>query len=346
MIRTAAAIGALFALASCNGVTPAQGSAMPPAANVKTGSSSSCASGGCLYVASFSREATLNMYRLDGKLQTPAARIYGKLAHLNQPMGAALDAAGDVYVTNANSVNVYTAGTFGHNDKPARHIAGLKTGLDYPRGIAVDRDGDTYVANDASRSFRPDSVTVYGATATGNVKPIRAIHGVRTGLIRPSAIALDSLGNIYVANASEAYGPGTITVYAPGADGNALPISSISGSNTQLGQNITGLALDASGNLYAANDDVDVQSVTVYAPGAAGNVAPIHEISGGSTGLANLTSLAVDADGDVFAGCSEYDGVVYEFAAGSYGDVSATKDINGFHKGTRLKPNIYGLIAR
>lgn len=341
------AVIAAVGLASCNGpAIPGQAPAMPPSANVKSDGSSACATAGCLYVASFYKGATLNMYALDGKLRVPVTRVYGKLTHLDQPMGLALDAAGNVYVTNANSVNVYGASTFGHNDKPAQHIAGGKTGLDYPRGIAVDASGDIYVANDASRSFRPDSITVYAPGATGNVKPIREIRGIRTGLVRPSGIAIDAAGNLYVANGSNSYGPGTIAEFAPGADGNALPVSSIGGSNTQLSDNISALALDGSGNLYVANDAVDDTNVTIYAQGASGNVAPIHAISGSSTGLANLNSLAVDTNGDVFAGCSEYDGIVYEFAAGSYGDVSATREIDGFYKPSRLKPNIYGLTVR
>ncbi len=297
-------------------------------------------------MATFAKDATLNAYSLDGKLRTPAARVYGRLARLNQPMSIALDAPGNVYVTNANSVNVYAAGSFGHNDRPARHIAGGKTGLDYPWGVAVDQSGDIYVANDGSRSFRLDSITVYGPAGTGDLKPIREIRGLKTGLVRPSGIAVDSSGDLYVANANNAGGPGTIAVYAPGANGNALPIKSIGGYNTQLGYSITGLAFDASGNLYVANDDAGSESITIYASGAGGNVAPIQEISGEKTGLKNPTSVAVDDKGDVFVGCSIYDGIVYGFAAGLYGDNYPTQEIDGFHKGSRLKSDIYGLTAR
>jgi hypothetical protein len=40
---------------------------------------------------------------------------------------------------------------------------------------------------------------------------------------------VDGAGNIYVANSG-----GNITVYAPGASGNATPTATIAGSNTGL----------------------------------------------------------------------------------------------------------------
>ena len=45
----------------------------------------------------------------------------------------------------------------------------------------------------------------------------------------------------------------------------------------------TGVALDAEGNLYVANTLGN--SITVYAPGASGNAAPLATIGGGRTGL-------------------------------------------------------------
>lgn len=346
MIRSAGIVATLVLLSSCSSPGTSEEAGLGVLHGTRPDNISACSSEGCLYVASFEKGATLNAYSLDGKLGTPVARIYGRFARLEQPMGVALDAAGNVYVTNANSIDVYAAGTFRHNDRPIRRIAGGKTALDHPWGIAVDQGGDVFVANDGSRSFRPDSVTVYAPTATGNEKPMRQIRGLKTGLTRPSGILLDSSSDLYVANASNAYGPGTIDVYAPGASGDALPIRSISGDNTQLGSSITGLAFDMSGNLYVANDDSGNQSVTIYAAGASGNVAPIQTISGEKTGLNEVTSVAVDRNGDVFVGCSLYDGIVDEFAAGIYGDSYPTQEIDGFYKGARLKPNIYGLTAR
>ena len=76
-----------------------------------------------------------------------------------------------------------------------------------------------------------------------------------------------------------------VTVYAEGATGDATPIQDISGSNTGL-DFPNDVAVDASGNIYVANGgNAYSNSVTVYAAGATGNVAPIQDISGSMTGL-------------------------------------------------------------
>ena len=48
----------------------------------------------------------------------------------------------------------------------------------------------------------------------------------------PKGIALDTDGNIYVANFTG--NNGSISVFAPGSNGNASPIASIAGANTGL----------------------------------------------------------------------------------------------------------------
>jgi sugar lactone lactonase YvrE len=140
-------------------------------------------------------------------------------------------------------------------------------------------------------------VTVYAARATGNVLPIQQISGSKTGLNIPTGIALDASRNIYVANFVY---PGSVTIYAAGANGNVTPIRTIAGSNTGLNRP-DGIALDANANIYVANNPYGIalggdgfrSSLTVYAAGANGNVAPIRTIVGRTTRLHQPTGVAI-----------------------------------------------------
>jgi sugar lactone lactonase YvrE len=79
-------------------------------------------------------------------------------------------------------------------------------------------------------------------------------------------------------------------VYAAGAGGNVAPTRTIAGSSTGL-STPTGIALDASGNIYVTTNGN--RSVVVFAPSASGNVTPLRTIEGGATGLANPLLLAI-----------------------------------------------------
>jgi sugar lactone lactonase YvrE len=96
------------------------------------------------------------------------------------------------------------------------------------------------------------------------------IKGKKTGLGTPDNIALDSSDNIYTSINGK-----TIGVFAANAHGDARRIRQIGGSNTQLSFPI-GVAVDSNGYLYVA--DCGDGNVKVFAPGAHGNVAPVHVI--------------------------------------------------------------------
>lgn len=103
------------------------------------------------------------------------------------------------------------------------------------------------------------------ATSTaqrGTRRTLQTISGYYTGLSRPYGIAVDPVnGDIYVANGfGGSTTAGSITVYAPGSNGNVPPLAEISGSSTGL-KEPAGLALDASGDIYVPN--VDNNSITV-----------------------------------------------------------------------------------
>jgi hypothetical protein len=189
--------------------------------------------GGNLYVAN-SVGQSITVYPADASGDaTPTATIAGSNTRLTDPQTVALDAAGDVYVVNAfvNRILIFAAGATG-NVPPTDSIVGLNTHLDFPQSIAFDAAGNLYVGNLGSLS---PSITVYPAGARGNASPTATIAGASTGLSFPFGVAVDATGKLYVANAAggDTFA-GSITVYAAGANGNATPTATITGSNTGL----------------------------------------------------------------------------------------------------------------
>jgi hypothetical protein len=141
-----------------------------------------------------------------------------------------------------------------------------------------------YVANGGA-----NNILVFAAAANGNVAPAASIAGSNTRINAPNALAFDLSGLLYVANNATATAPASITVYAAGATGNAVPVRTIAGTSTLLTAPV-GVALDSNKVLYVA-DAAD--SILVFAAGANGNVAPKAVISGTNTTLNGVGQIAV-----------------------------------------------------
>lgn len=262
------------------------------------------------------------------------------------PSAIARDSSGRLYVTNqvGNAVTVFAANANG-NTRPLAVIGGPHTLLSDPTSIALDANGAIYVAN-AARAKR-GSITVYPALSSSGIldeSPISEISGSRTLLDVVTGIALDSQGNIYVAN--ELGGPvvphqrfdvGRVTVYAAGSSGNVAPVAAISGAKTGLASP-TDIALDSADNIYVVNQTTAntgdnenfVASITVYQAGSKGDTAPIATIAGDNTALTSFGGIALDATGNIYtSGYSAMLGgtTVSIFAAGSNGNVSPATTI-------------------
>jgi hypothetical protein len=211
--------------------------------------------------------------------------IAGLNTGLNSPGGIAIGRSGNTFVANfSGSVTGYAAGANG-NVAPFRTITGSNTGLDSPYGIATDARGSgiLYVANRYGGPSKVGSITVYAGGANGNVAPMQTIAGSKTGLAGPYAVAVDSKGSIYVANASG----NRITVYAPNANGNVAPMRTISGHLNFP----TGIAIGTHGTIYVVNQAG--VSVMVFGRGANGSDPPMRTIIGQRTDLDFPSALAI-----------------------------------------------------
>ena len=122
---------------------------------------------------------------------------------INYPDGLALDAAGDLYVTNAyggnqthwGSISIYRSG----RQRPFRRIKPVTHGKG-PGDPVLGPSGELYVASG-------QEILVL---APGSEKVVRTI---RKGLAFPTALTFDGNGILYVANPANS----TITEYAPGS---------------------------------------------------------------------------------------------------------------------------------
>jgi hypothetical protein len=179
---------------------------------------------------------------------TPARTIRGASTGIDDPVGLAIDSSGYLYVLNqsggpdaSGSVTVYSPHSNG-DVAPVRTISGIRssnrTGFDNPSGLALDRSDKIYVTNEGDI----DSLTIYAARSEGNVAPIATISGPLTQLAKPNGIAVDSIGNVYVANSASGYGkdPDSLTVYPPGSRGNVAPAMRLSNGSILSGAVIKG----------------------------------------------------------------------------------------------------------
>lgn len=122
----------------------------------------------------------------------PTRVIGGNSTTIAQAFGVALDASGNLYVSDAasNAIDVFAANASG-NVQPIRRIVGSKTSLHMPSGIAIDRAGYLYVGNfDQSTASNNWPVLVFKPLAAGNARPVQVIHIQTSRFTQPSGIAV------------------------------------------------------------------------------------------------------------------------------------------------------------
>ena len=245
------------------------------------------------------------------------------LANLYAPSGVALDALGNIYIPDAGNscirkvsastgkiTTVAGNGTSGYSgDGGAATLAQLSS----PEGVAVDALGDIYIT-DGTRIRKVKASTGIINTIAGNETSAYSGDGGPAILAQfksPYGIAVDALGNIYIAD----YGGQRIREIIA-SSGNIITVAGngIAGytgdgllaTTTQLNWP-SGVAVDASGNIFIAdkaNNRIRKVNVgtgiitTIAGTGAAGYSE--DGVPATSAKLVNSGGISVDSSGNIF----------------------------------------------
>ncbi len=135
-----------------------------------------------------------------------------------------------------------------------------------------------------------------------------------------------------------------VTVYAPDAEGDAVPIRSLWGSRTGLNW-ISGIAVDRKGRLYVGG--YYLGRIRVFAPGGDGNVPPLRIIGGRPIRARALeaSALAIGRDGRVYAMTRTNQQTVAVLAPGARESTPAERIIQGPNTGLSV-PSAIALDRR
>ncbi len=259
------------------------------------------------------------------------------------PFGVGADAIGNVYIADMNNNRVLKVntsgrlstiagtGTSGYNGDS---ISASSARLCSPTGVTVDNIGNVYIADKCNGLVRKVNVAGIISTIAGGGS-VLGDGGPATNAIlsNPFAVALDAIGNLYIADAVSSRvrkvdTMGIINTIAgtgtAGYSGDGGP-----GTNAML-QNPSGVVIDAIGNVYIA--DIGGKRVRKLDTGGiittfAGNgVAGITGDHGSATAaeLYNPSSVSIDNLGNVYITDQTYgyvrkvdtSGIINYFAGG------------------------------
>jgi len=235
---------------------------------------------------------------------TPDGSVATFATGFNHPQGVAVDTSGNVYVADAynNAVEKIT---------PGGDVSTLATSFNIPEGVAVDASGNVYVADTGSDTIKEVATNGTVSILAGASGSPGSANGAGS-IARfddPGSIAVDSSGNLYVADT------GNYTIREITLSGSIWTVSTLAGLAGSLGStdgsgsnarfnSPGGVAVDLSGNIYVA--DTGNHTVRKIIGGTVSTMAGQAGSSGSANGTGssarfdNPGGVAVDNSGNVY----------------------------------------------
>lgn len=273
-------------------------------------------------------------------------------ASLTNPQGVALDSNENLFVTD-NDDNVvrkvdtngiiatvagkYTlTGAFGGDGGQATNAS-----LNHPNNVAISPAGTLYIADIFNQRIRRVSTSGTISTFAGNGTPGYSGDGLSatsTSLNFPACVALDTTGNLFIADLANSrirkVSGGTMTTAAgkasAGFSGDGGPATSASLSHPQ------GIALDPAGNLYIAdtgNHRIRKVNTAGVISTVAGNGTTNFTGDGGlaiNAGLNQPWSVCADNAGNLFIADYGHNRIRKVDSAGNISTVAGRSNTGAF----------------
>jgi sugar lactone lactonase YvrE len=276
----------------------------------------------------------------------------GRIARFNYPQGIAADAAGNMYVAdNINSTirKITAAGVVstlaGVARKPGTSdsIPGPAQ-FATPRGMAVDSTGNVYVADSGNVTIRKITSAGQVTTLAGTPGTTGSSNGTSATTAtfgNPTGIAVDSAGNVYVAdtgnNMVRKVSGGQVTLLAGSTTGQP---GSANGNGGSAGFKLpTAVATDSAGNVYVA-DSGNATIRKISPPGDVSTLAGTAGVLGSADGTGAAaqfgfpTAVVVDPAGNVYVADSDNDNIRKITPTGVVTTVVGAAGQAGVHIGT------------
>jgi sugar lactone lactonase YvrE len=295
---------------------------------------------------------------------TGSADGTGSAARFALPQGVAVDSGGNVYVADGGAVIsgnhtirkitpfgvVSTlagqAGSMGSDD-------GIGTAARFrnPHGVTVDSADNVYVAdtgNDAIRKITPSAVVSTLAGLAGGIGSADGI-GSAARFHFPNGVAMDSAGNVYVADSFN----NTIRKITPSAAvstlaGLAASMGSADGiGNTARFDRPNAVVADGASNVYVADSfnstirKISPSGLVSTLAGLAGNIGSIDG-TGSAARFNNPNGVAVDGAGNVYVADTFNSTIRKINPAGIVSTVAGLAGIVGSADGSASAARFYG----
>lgn len=239
----------------------------------------------------------------------------GSSAQFYWPVGLALDAIGNIYVSDSDNCSIRKIDTAGvvstvvgsgrQRDECLNSPFGA---AHYPGGIAVDTVGNIFVSVGNSNAIYKVSALGVVSLFVGGGRGYADGQGVAATFNYPGAMTIDSADNLYVADA----GNQQIRKISPTGFVTTIAGTGEQGFNdgtcsTATFNGLSGIALDTRGNIYLSDEGnnairkISTSCVVSTLPG--GSTPGFVQRNGNTIGtLFAPHGVAVDSQGNVFVG--------------------------------------------